>query len=635
MGGSLATQDVERRALEDDRFFSDEIERLRLLLEASSTLLGSLSVDTMLPQILELAGRTVAADAYALWRREAADGAWRVAAYEGLPESYVESATAAIRGQGDAVLLEEPLVAENIATADWISAAHRRAHEEAGTRAMLVAGLRYGDRVVGTLVFYYRHTRAFTEAEKNAASLLANIAAAAIGTAELYEAQRRLAEDQRFVAEASELLASSLDYEKTLSNVAALAVPLFADWCAIDMLEPDGSLSRLAIAHVNPEKVQLANELAEKYPPDPDAPYGVPNVIRTRQPELFSEISDELLVEATTETPELLELLRELGLRSSMCVPLIARDRVLGAITLVSSVSGRRYTKEDLRLAEDLASRAAFPIDNARLYQERARVAQTLQESLLPPELPEIPGTDLAARYHAAVETVDVGGDFYDIFEAGSRKWGVALGDVSGKGVDAAAVTSLARHTLRAAALSKRTPSGILSILNTALLEQTEHDRFCTGVYAELRPRFGRLMVTVACAGHPPPYIVRSDGTVEALPCEGSLLGIIPEMELTDVGMELGFGDKLVFYTDGVIEARAADGRVFGDGEFERLLHECASRGVAAAADLITNAVIDFQDGRPRDDVALVVIGVKSSIFRRTRPARRRVRLLPRPFEGR
>jgi PAS domain S-box-containing protein len=377
----LATQDVERR-LEDDRFFSAEIERLRLLLEASSTLLGSLSVEAMLPEILELASRTLEADAYALWRKASTDGSWSVAAYEGLPASYVESATAAIRGQGDAVLLEEPLIAENIATADWIGPAHREAHAAAGTRAMLVAGLRYGDRVVGTLVFYYREPHTFTEAEKNAASLLANLAAAAVGTAELYETQRRVAEDQRFVAQASELLASSLEYERTLSNVAALAVPQFADWCAIDVVEPDGSLSRLAIAHVDSGKVQLANELAEKYPPDPDAPYGVPNVIRTRQPELFTEISDELLVEATAETPELLELLRELGLRSSMCVPLVARDQALGAITFIAAESGRRYDEHDLVTAQDLARRAATAVDNAQLFRETQAARREAQDSL-------------------------------------------------------------------------------------------------------------------------------------------------------------------------------------------------------------------------------------------------------------
>ena len=372
----MATRDVERRALEDDRFFSDEI------VEASSTLLGSLDVDAMLPEILELASRTLAADAYALWRKDATDGSWSVAAYAGLPESYVESATAAIRGRGDAVLLEEPLVAEDIANADWIGPTHRRAHAEAGTRAMLIAGLHYSDRVVGTLVFYYRHTRRFADAEKNAASLLANIAAAAIGTAELYETQRRSAEDQRFVAQASELLASSLEYERTLANVAALAVSEFADWCAIDMLEPAGSLSRLAIAHRDPEKVQLANELAEKYPPDSDAPYGVPNVIRTRQPELFSEISDELLVQAAAETPELLQLLRELGLRSSMCVPLVVRDRVLGAITFIAAESGRRYDERDLVTAEDLARRAATAVDNALLYREAQAARREALDSL-------------------------------------------------------------------------------------------------------------------------------------------------------------------------------------------------------------------------------------------------------------
>jgi PAS domain S-box-containing protein len=378
----LATQDVERRALEDDRFYADEIERLRLLLEASSTLLGSLNVEAMLPEILGLASKTLAADAYALWRRDAEDGTWRVAAHAGLPETYVESAAAAIRGQGGDISLDEPLVAEDIPSADWLSPAHRQAHAEAGTRSMLVTGLRYGDQVVGTLAFYYRDPRRFTEPEKSAASLLANLAAAAIGTAELYESQRRLAEDQRFVATASELLASSLEYERTLANVAALAVPQFADWCTIDIVHADGSIRRLAVAHVDPEKVRLADELAERYPPDPDAAYGVPNVMRTRRPELFSEIPDELLRQATAQTPELYDVLNELGLRSSMCVPLVARDRVLGAITFVSAESGRRYDESDLAVAQDLARRAATAVDNAQLFSETQAARRDAQDSL-------------------------------------------------------------------------------------------------------------------------------------------------------------------------------------------------------------------------------------------------------------
>jgi PAS domain S-box-containing protein len=377
----LATQDVERGVLEDDRFYTDEIERLRLLLEASSTLLGSLSVETMLPEILDLASRTLAADAYALWRRDD-DGNWNVAAHAGLSESYVEGATAAARGQGQEVSLDEPLAVEDIAAADWLSPALRHAHAEAGTRSMLVTGLSYADRVVGTLAFYYHHRRRFSEPEKNAASLLANIAAAAIGTAELYEAQRRLAKDQQFVARASELLASSLEYERTLANVAALAVPHFADWCTIDMVEGDGSLDRLAVAHVDPAKVRLADELMLKYPPDPDAAYGVPNVIRTGRPELFSDITDDMLREATADTPALYGVLVELGLRSSMCVPLLARDRVLGAITFVAAESSRRYDENDLATAQDLARRAATAVDNALLFRETQAARRDAQDSL-------------------------------------------------------------------------------------------------------------------------------------------------------------------------------------------------------------------------------------------------------------
>src|SRR5215212_3609600 len=305
VGGSLATQDVERRALEDDRFFTDEIERLRLLLEASSTLLGSLNVDAMLPEVLSLASRTLAADAYALWRCDEDGERWHVAGHAGLSPEYVETATGAIQGNRAVVSLEGPIVADDIASTDWLTASHRDAHAAEGTLSMLAVPLRYADRVLGTVTFYYRTLHRFTEAEKSSASLLSNLAAAAIGAAELYETQQRLAEDHRFVATASELLASSLEYERTLANVAALAVPQFADWCTIDMIQDDGSLARLAVAHVNPDKIRLANELAEKYPADPDAAYGVPNVIRSRRPELFSEITDELLQEAATETPEL------------------------------------------------------------------------------------------------------------------------------------------------------------------------------------------------------------------------------------------------------------------------------------------------------------------------------------------
>jgi PAS domain S-box-containing protein len=361
---------------------SEDLGRLRLLLEASSTLLGSLDIDAMLPEILALAGRTLAADAYSVWQYDDATGIWNVGARVGLSDEYVAAAMAAIRGNTATVSLDAPIVAEDIERTAWLTPEHRSAHAAEGTRSMMALPLHYGERVLGTLVVYYREPRSFSEAEKSTAMLLANLAAAAIGTAELYQAQRRLAEDQRFVAEASELLASSLDYETTLSNLATLAVPRFADWCTIDMVADDGSIHRLTVAHVDPEKVRRAQELADRYPADTSAPYGVPNVIRTQEPELLREIPDDLLREATADTPELYAILEALGLKSSMCVPLVARGRALGAITFVSAESGRRYEETDLATARDLARRAAISVDNARLFREAEGSRREAQESL-------------------------------------------------------------------------------------------------------------------------------------------------------------------------------------------------------------------------------------------------------------
>jgi PAS domain S-box-containing protein len=378
----LATH-VETEFLDDpERQYAEDLGRLRLLLEASSTLLGSLDIEAMLPDVLDLAGRTLAADAYAVWLHDDGTETWRVGGHAGLSDEYVANAMAAIRGNTAVVAMDAPIVAEDIAETSWLTPEHRSAHAAEGTRSMMALALNYGERVLGTLAFYYREPRSFTEAEKSSASLLANLVAAAIGTAELYQAQRRLAEDQRFVAETSELLASSLDYETTLANVATLAVPHFADWCAIDMVAGNGAIQRLTVAHVDPEKVRWAHDLAERYPPDPHAQFGVPNVIRTQQPELFTDIPPDLLREATADTPELLGILEELGLKSSMCVPLVARDRALGAITFVSAESGRRYRESDLATAQDLARRAAISVDNARLFRDAEGSRQQAQESL-------------------------------------------------------------------------------------------------------------------------------------------------------------------------------------------------------------------------------------------------------------
>ena len=218
-----------------------------------------------------------------------------------------------------------------------------------------------GGAIVG-VVLVFRDIKERARAETERVGLLRAEQAA---RAEAEAAQERLA----FLAEASAILASSLDYETTLNRVAHLAVPRLADWCGVDLLAEDGSIEQLAVVHIAPAKVEWARELRRRWPPDPQAPTGLARVLRTGQPEFYPEITDAMLVAAVPD-PERLALTRAVGFTAGIVVPLTVHDRTLGALTLVSAESGRRYTEADLALAEDLARRAAVAIENARLYRE-------------------------------------------------------------------------------------------------------------------------------------------------------------------------------------------------------------------------------------------------------------------------
>ncbi|MBV9454579.1 MAG: PAS domain S-box protein [Rubrobacter sp.] len=433
-------------------------------------------------------------------------------------------------------------------------------------------------------------------------------------------------EAQRFLAEASTSLSSSLDYRTTLASVARLAVSYLADWCVIDVLEEDGSLDRLAMTHQDPEKIALAHELEQRYPPDPDEPHGVSQVLRTGRSELISEIPEATLEEAARDA-EHRQILWRLGLKSYMIVPLVARGRTLGAITLVAAESGRRYGQADLELAEELARRAALAVDNARLYRGRIQIARTLQEGLLPSQLPEVPGVEVGLRYLSAGE-IDVGGDFYDIFDTrmadhgGSSKpsssWGVAIGDVSGKGAEAAAVLALARYTIRTLATRESHPSAVLYGLNEAMLRQRrEHNdyKFCTVAYAKLETSEGntehrRTKVTVCRGGHSPPFVLKADGSIYKIGQPGHAIGIFDDANLTEQEAHLAPGDTLVFYTDGVLEARSPAGTFYGEERLMSLLRSSVALDASSMASRIEDAVLSFQEQAPRDDIAVLVLHV-------------------------
>jgi PAS domain S-box-containing protein len=431
-------------------------------------------------------------------------------------------------------------------------------------------------------------------------------------------------EAQRFLAEIGATLSSSLDYRATLASIARLAVPNLADWCVIDICEEDGSLDRLAMAHQDPEKIRLARELEERYPPDPEAPRWVWQALRSGRPELVAEIPETHIDEVAHDKKHR-EILRKLGLKSYMIVPLVARGRTLGAISLISAESGRRYGQAELEQAEELARHAALAVDNARLYRGHVQVARTLQEGLLPSRLPEVPGVEVGVRYVSAGE-VDVGGDFYDLFDTrrtdhngfseSSSSWGIVIGDVSGKGAEAAAMLAFARYTIRTLATRESCPSTVLNSLNEAMLHQRRErgdHKFCTVTYIRLETERNvahGARITVSRGGHPPPYLLRTDGSIYKVGEPGRVIGVFDNVNLTEQQASLAPGDALILYTDGVVEARSPDGLFFGEERLKAILHSSVSLDASTIAGRIEDAVLNFQERALRDDVAVLVLRV-------------------------
>jgi serine phosphatase RsbU (regulator of sigma subunit) len=295
---------------------------------------------------------------------------------------------------------------------------------------------------------------------------------------------------------------------------------------------------------------------------------------------------------------------------SVMMVPMRVRDRVFGVISFVSAESGRRFTDADLRLAEDLALRAATAVENARLYRARTKIAQTLQASLLPPLLPEVPGVEAGALYRAAGEEHEVGGDFYDLFATTEDHWFAVIGDVCGKGAEAAAVTALARYTIRAAAAQRSSPAAILRWVNEAMLRDGT-SRFCTIAVAHLDRSGPITRLTVAVGGHPAPLVLRADGRVEATGAGGTLIGLVDDPNLSDARTELGPGDAVLLYTDGVTEADAPR-RVWTQEELGAVVAEAAGATAQELVDHVANAALSGLTAPPRDDVAILALRLTS-----------------------
>ena len=300
--------------------------------------------------------------------------------------------------------------------------------------------------------------------------------------------------------------------------------------------------------------------------------------------------------------------------RSWLATPVRGRDGAVLGVVYLGHHRSHAFDARHERLVAGLSSQLGGALEHCTLFAERSRVASALSESLLPPLLPSIPGVHAAARYRPSGADATgrgnlVGGDFYDLFEMANGYFGLLLGDVSGVGPEAAALTGVARYTVRAVAAPEEAPCGILTRLNEALLRLAS-ERFLTAIYATLEPKGdGTVRVTLSSGGHPPGLLLRDDESVEILDrANGTLLGVFPTVDLTDLLIVLHPGDALVLVTDGVLEARDDHGDEFGFERLAALLSTCTGRSAAGIARRIERSVLDHRGDRADDDIAIVVL---------------------------
>jgi serine phosphatase RsbU (regulator of sigma subunit) len=293
---------------------------------------------------------------------------------------------------------------------------------------------------------------------------------------------------------------------------------------------------------------------------------------------------------------------------SPIGVMLRSAGRPLGMLE-VADRPEREFTPRDEAILAQLGQLASVAIAKSQAYGRERHIAQVLQRSLLPPGLPSVPGLTAAVRFIAAGEGIEVGGDFYDFFPVRGREVAALIGDVCGKGPEAASVTALARHTLRAAAEYESRPSAVLGLLHRALREARDDGRFCTVAYCRFEPADEGVRMQLACGGHPLPLVLRRSGAVEPVGRLGTLLGADVEPVLNDITVDLAPGELVVLYTDGVTEVRAGREEIFGHHDLAQLVGRCHGLAPDAVAQRVQDAVLEAAGGRPRDDIAILVIG--------------------------
>jgi serine phosphatase RsbU (regulator of sigma subunit) len=589
---------------------ASELERTRALLGVVGQAISQLSLAHTLETAVARVGELLEADRLAIYLREddrlyAAAGIGLAGPHVRLAERLLELALGPYRSRG--------MLAIRNVSSDPRLAGVGDAAAEAGIEAAVAVPLLAQDDVVGLLGVFPPSARALTENESTLLAALAAQLTVVVQNAQLHERAKRLGEEReraldaeraasrqvRALYEISRSFAQSLSLEATLEALVSTVV---------DVLDVDVALIRMPDERrelLQPRAMKVAEPNLEAaahsilYQPQPFGARPIQRLFRLG--ESFA-ITPQTVQEVGVPASALLPFLRR-GWTGAV-VPIATPAEVLASLTILSVQPGSPITDEKVEQVKAIAGQAALAIDNARLYQQQKQFSDTMQRSMLPRSVPELQGLELGDAYESSAR-VEVGGDIYDFMELADGRLAVALGDVTGHGIEAAADMAMAKFTFRSLAREHPEPGDFLQSTNEVVVGEIAPGKFITLVYVVIDGTKGEL--AAAGAGHPPPRIVGADGTVTGLDVNGLVLGIEPSQEYEEVRASLEVGAAVVLYTDGVIEARR-DGELYGVERLDRIL----ARERRLPAEQIARAVLDdcraFSRGELADDCAVVVV---------------------------
>jgi serine phosphatase RsbU (regulator of sigma subunit) len=436
--------------------------------------------------------------------------------------------------------------------------------------------------------------------------VVASGAIAGYSTAMLRERIERRRRSETLLAEVGTLLEAELDQSSRAQHVAALAVPVLADAASVYLVRPDGTIIHSAMTSSSRELASVLTRLRHREQIDPAGPNPVAVAVRTGEEQFLGKVTEEELRQAAGEGATV-EALRRAAPEETIVVPLRARGSTLGAIKLSLLDQVRHYDDDARRVVRALAERCAMAIDNARIHEEQAHIATVLQRSLLPDSMPEVPGFETATRFRAAGQANQVGGDFFDLFRSGKDSWTLVIGDVCGKGPEAAALTSLARHTIRATESPATEPSEVLGRLHDSIQDSNSEYRFCTAVLVRVERPNGQSRLNLTIGGHPAPLAIRADGSVEPIGRPGTLLGGLDQPRLSNTTTPIAPGESVVLFTDGLLESRDRSAQTDLSWPASELTR-ANGRSAERIADGLLDAALERQGGELRDDIAIIVL---------------------------